>query len=42
MHQSFGGGFSICLTDRVVFRVAVARGGGEGVHPYFGIADFLQ
>jgi hypothetical protein len=42
MHQSFGGGFSISLADRVVFRVAVALGGGEGVHPYFGIADFLH
>jgi hypothetical protein len=42
MRQSFGGGFAIYLADRVVFRVAVALGGGEGAHPYFGIADFLQ
>lgn len=42
MRQSFGGGFAIYLADRVVFRLAVALGGGEGAHPYFGIADFLH
>jgi hypothetical protein len=41
MHQSFGGGISIYMGKDVVFRMAVALGGGEGVHPYFGIANFL-
>lgn len=41
MHQSFGGGIAIYLGKDVVFRMAVALGGGEGVHPYFGVANFL-
>ena len=41
MHQSFGGGISIYLGKDVIFRMAVALGGGEGVHPYFGIANFI-
>jgi hypothetical protein len=41
MHQSFGGGVAIYLGKDVIFRMAVALGGGEGTHPYFGIANFL-
>jgi len=41
MHQSFGGGVSIYLGKDVIFRMAVALGGGEGVHPYFGVANFI-
>lgn len=41
MRQSFGGGFTIYAGKDIVFRVAVALGGGEGTHPYFGIANFL-
>ena len=41
MHQSFGGGLAIYLGKDVIFRMAVALGGGEGTHPYFGIANFL-
>jgi hypothetical protein len=41
MRQSFGGGIAIYLGKDVVFRMAVALGGGEGVHPYFGVANFL-
>jgi len=41
MHQSFGGGISIYLGKDVIFRMAVALGGGEGAHPYFGIANFI-
>ena len=41
MHQSYAGGISIYLGKDVVFRMAVALGGGEGVHPYFGVANFL-
>jgi hypothetical protein len=41
MHQSFGGGVAIYLADKLVFRMAVALGGGEGAHPYFGLANFL-
>ncbi len=41
MHQSFGGGISIYAGKDVVFRIAVALGGGEGVHPYFGVANFI-
>jgi hypothetical protein len=32
---------AIYLADKLVFRMAVALGGGEGAHPYFGIANFL-
>ena len=41
MHHSFGGGVAIYLGKDVIFRMAVALGGGEGVHPYFGVANFL-
>lgn len=41
LHQSFGGGIALYLGKDVIFRMAVALGGGEGVHPYFGIANFL-
>jgi hypothetical protein len=41
MHQSFGGGLVFYLADKLVFRAAVALGGGEGTHPYFGINNFL-
>ena len=41
MHQSFGGGLALYLGKDVIFRMAVALGGGEGTHPYFGIANFL-
>jgi hypothetical protein len=41
MHHSFGGGIALYLGKDVIFRMAVALGGGEGVHPYFGIANFL-
>jgi hypothetical protein len=41
MRQSFGGGVAIYLGKDVIFRMAVALGGGEGTHPYFGIANFL-
>ena len=42
LQQSFGGGISIYLGKDVIFRMAVALGGGEGTHPYIGIANFLQ
>jgi hypothetical protein len=41
MHQSFGGGISIYLGKDVIFRMAVALGGGEGTHPYFLVGNFL-
>jgi hypothetical protein len=41
MRQSFGGGIAIYAGKDVVFRVAVALGGGEGAHPYFAVANFL-
>jgi hypothetical protein len=41
MHQSYGVGICIYLGKDVVFKMAVALGGGEGVHPYFGVANFL-
>jgi hypothetical protein len=41
MHQSFGGGLALYMGKDVVFRMAVALAGGEGVHPYFGVANFL-
>jgi hypothetical protein len=41
MHQSFGGGFTIYMGKDVVFRIAVALGGGEGTHPYFQVANFI-
>lgn len=41
MHQSFGGGLVFYLADKLVFRAAVALGGGEGTHPFFGIANFI-
>jgi hypothetical protein len=41
MHQSFGGGISIYLGKDVIFRMAVALGGGEGTHSYFVIPNSL-
>jgi hypothetical protein len=41
MHQGFGGGLSFFLAGKVVFRAYVGLGGGEGAHPYFGVANFL-
>lgn len=41
LHQSFGGGVAIYMGKDVVFRIAVALGGGEGAHPYFQVANFL-
>jgi hypothetical protein len=41
LHQSFGGGISIILGRDVVFKMAVALGGGEGVHPYFNVPNVL-
>lgn len=41
LHQGFGGGLSFFLGGRLVFRAYVGLGGGEGAHPYFGIANFL-
>lgn len=41
MHQSFGGGVSIYLGKDVIFRMAVALGGGEGTHPYFNVGNFI-
>jgi len=41
MHQGFGGGISFFLAGKVVFRAYVGLGGGEGAHPYFGVANFL-
>ena len=41
LRQSFGGGISIYLGKDVIFRMAVALGGGEGRHPYFNVGNFL-
>jgi len=41
MRQSYEGGFSVILGKDVIFRVAVAFGGGEGTHPYFNVGNFL-
>ena len=41
LHQSFGGGISVYMGKDVVFRMAVALGGGEGIRPYFGVANFI-
>jgi hypothetical protein len=41
MRQGFGGGHSFFLAGKVVFRAYVGLVGGEGTHPYFGIANFL-
>lgn len=41
MHQGFGGGLAFFMAGKVVFRAYVGLGGGEGVHPYFGVANFL-
>lgn len=42
VHRSFGGDLAFYMGKDVVFRMAVALGGGEGVHPSFGVADLLQ
>lgn len=41
MRQSFGGGVAIYLGKDVIFRMAVALGGGEGTHSYFVIPNSL-
>lgn len=41
MHQGFGGGFAFFMAGKVVFRAYVGLGGGEGAHPFFGIANFI-
>jgi hypothetical protein len=41
LHQGFGGGLSFFLAGKVVFRMYVGLGGGEGAHPYFGVANFI-
>jgi hypothetical protein len=41
MHQVFGGGLAFFMAGKVVFRAYVGLGGGEGAHPYFGIANFI-
>jgi hypothetical protein len=41
MRQSFGGGIALYLGKDVIFRMAVALGGGEGTHPYFVIPSVL-
>jgi hypothetical protein len=41
MHQGFGGGLAFFMAGKVVFRAYVGLGGGEGAHPYFGIANFI-
>jgi len=40
-YQGFGGGLAFFLTGKVVFRAYVGFAGGEGAHPYFGVANFL-
>lgn len=41
MRHSFGFGGNVWLEGKVVFRAYVGLGSGEGVHPYFGIANFF-
>ena len=41
MHQGFGGGLAFFMAGKVVFRAYVGLGGGEGAHPYFGVANFI-
>jgi hypothetical protein len=41
LRQGFGGGLSLFLAGKIVFRAYVGLGSGEGAHPYFGIANFL-
>ena len=41
LRQSYSGGVAIYLGKDVIFRMAVGLGGGEGIHPYFGVANFL-
>lgn len=40
LRQSYGFGLAVFLEDKVVFRAYVGLGGGEGTHPYFGLASF--
>jgi hypothetical protein len=39
--QGFGGGLSVFLGGKIVFKAYVGLGGGEGIHPFFGIPSFL-
>ena len=41
MRHSFGFGGNIWLEGKVMFRAYVGLGSGEGVHPFFGIANFF-
>lgn len=41
MHQGFGGGLAFFMAGKVVFRAYVGLGGGEGAHPFFGVANFI-
>lgn len=41
LRQGAGGGIAIFVGGQVVFRAYVGAGSGEGVHPFFGVADFL-
>jgi hypothetical protein len=41
LRQGAGGGLSFFLGGQIVFRAYVGAGSGEGVHPFFGIANFL-
>lgn len=40
MRHSFGFGLSFWAGDKTWFKIYVGLGGGEGVHPYFGIPKF--
>jgi hypothetical protein len=41
MRHSFGFGGTVWLAGRVVFRAYTGLGSGEGIHPFFGIANFF-
>lgn len=41
LRQGAGGGLSVFAGGKVVFRVYVGAGSGEGLHPFFGIANVL-
>jgi len=41
VRHSFGFGGTVWLESRVVFRAYVGLGSGEGVHPFFGIANLF-
>lgn len=41
LRQGFGGGLSVFLAGKIVFKAYIGLGGGEGAHPFFGIPNFL-